>query len=375
MRLLALIALLVLFFPASLAAAQKSTSARQALVTDYQTGQLLLNKNADQRMPTSSMSKVMTIYMVFDALKKGTITLDTSFIVSEKAWRKGGSKMFVPQGKKITVKDLIRGVIVQSGNDATIVLAEGLAGSEDDFAKAMTEKARALGMKDTNFTNASGWPDPDHYSTAEDLALMTKHIIEDFPENYKFFAETEFTYNNIKQQNRNPLLYRNIGADGLKTGHTGVGGYGLIGTALKDGRRVILVINGLKSEKDRAAESARLIEWGLDNFINIDLGRGGTKISAASVAMGQAKTVPLVLKDDIKITIAKAQKNNFTLEVKYNSPLIAPIKQGQEVAILSIKIPDMEALSYPLLAGNNVEKLGFFQNTWAKMKYLFLGAL
>ncbi len=370
----ALLLLSLIFLP-TLAWATQSTIAKQALVIDFETGQTLLSKKSDRQMPTSSMSKVMTIYMVFDALKKGTITMDTAFKVSEKAWRKGGSKMFVQQGKKIKVKDLIRGVIIQSGNDATIVLAEGLSGSEEAFAKSMTTKALEMGMNNSNFVNASGWPDPKHYSTAEDLALLAKRMIKDFPEYYKFYAEKEFTYSNIKQQNRNPLLYRDIGADGLKTGHTDIGGYGLIGTAIKEGRRVIMVVNGLKSEKDRADESARLIEWALNGFINISLAREGQKISQTPVIMGSIENVSLVAAQNIKLTIPKAAKNSFTVDIKYKTPLIAPIQESQEVGTLTVNIPNMKPLTYPLLAGETVKEVGFFKKAWFKMKYFLLGAI
>lgn len=375
MRFLAFTAMIFVLASTQVAYALQTTTAKQALVIDYETGQVLLNKNSNVHMPTSSMSKVMTMYMVFDALKKGTINMDTSFKVSEKAWRKGGSKMFVPQGKNIKVKDLIRGVIVQSGNDATIVLAEGLSGSEDAFAKAMTKKALEIGMENSNFVNASGWPDPDHYSTAEDLTILAKRMIEDFPEYYKFYSEKEFTFSNIKQANRNPLLYRNIGADGLKTGHTEVGGYGLIGTAQKDGRRVIMVVNGLPDEKARADESVRLIQWALNGFSNVSLLRKRQKISQAPVAMGQAETVPLVVAKDVKLTMPKAAQDKFTVNINYKSPLIAPIQESQEVGTITVNVPDMEPMTYPILAGESVEKIGFFKGTWAKMKYFLSGAL
>ena len=374
MRLLLALTLLLSILNFSSAKAY-TTAAKQALLLDYETGQVLLSKKSDEKMPTSSMSKVMTSYMVFDALKKGDIKMDTTFLVSEKAWRKGGSKMFVEQGKKIKIKDLLKGVIVQSGNDATIVLAEGLSGSEEAFAKSMTAKALEIGMENSNFVNASGWPDPNHYSTAEDLALMAKRMIDDHPEYFKLFTETEFTYNNIKQQNRNPLLYRNIGADGLKTGHTEAAGYGLIGTAVRDGRRVIMVVNGLENEKQRAAEAVRLINWGLDGFTNIALTKAGDTIFNAAVAIGQSETVPLIIEKDIKLTIPKTAKNNFTVDVKYNAPLIAPVEQGKEVGTMVINIPGMDPFSYPLVAGQSVEKLGFFKLTWTKIKYLLFGAL
>lgn len=363
---------LVLSFPAF---ASKDTTAKQAYVIDYETGQVLLNKNSDEKMPTSSMSKVMTIYMVFDALKQGAITMDTEFNVSEAAWSKGGSKMFVPLGKTIKVEDLIRGVTIQSGNDATIVLAEGLAGSEENFAKKMTAKAHEIGMKNSNFMNASGWPDADHYSTAQDLAIMARHMIEGFPEYYKFFSEKEYTYNNIKQQNRNPLLYRNVGADGLKTGHTELAGYGLIGTAVKDGRRVLMVVNGLASEKDRADEAVRLIEWALNNFTNKDIFKKGDIVTKADVALGKVPSIPLIIEKDIKVTVPKFPADSYSVQVKYDSPLIAPVKAGQEVGTMTIIIPDAENISYPIVAGADVEKLGMFQLTIDKIKRKFLGKL
>lgn len=374
MRLLALTFLLVLLIPSALWAAQ-TTSAKQALIIDYETGQVLLNKNADQQMPTSSMSKVMTMYMVFDALEKGVITLDSKFRVSDKAWSKGGSKMFVPQGKNVKIEDLVRGVIVQSGNDATIVLAEGLAQSEEAFATKMTEKALELGMKNSNFVNASGWPDKKHYSTAEDLALLAKRMIQDFPEHYKFYAEKEFTYSNIKQQNRNPLLNRNIGADGLKTGHTEIGGYGLIGTAKQEGRRVIMVINGLESESDRANESVRLIEWALDGFININLLREGQKLSQAPVTLGQQEMLTLIASKDVKMTLPKVAKDKFTVDLKYKTPLIAPINSGDEVGTIVINVPGLESKTYPLLAGEDIQKIGFFKEIWSKAKRFLTNSL
>lgn len=221
--------------------------------------------------------------------------------------------------------------------------------------------------------NASGWPDPDHYSTAEDLTIMAKNMIEKFPEYYKFYSEKEFTYNNIKQQNRNPLLYRNIGADGLKTGHTEAGGYGLIGTATSNGRRVIMVVNGLESEQDRADESARLIQWALNSFTNVDFAVAGQKIADANVAMGQAETVGLVIKDPIRLTMPRNALQTYTVDVKYNGPLIAPIKQGDEVGVMTINIPGMESKEYPLFAQNDVKKISFFKGLWKKMEYLAFG--
>ncbi len=367
-----LIALLFAAIP-SFVEARQDTTAKQAYIVDYETGQVLMDKDAIKQMPTSSMSKVMTMYMVFDALKNNIIDLNTKFAVSEKAWAKGGSKMFVKDGSKVKVSDLIRGVIVQSGNDATIVLAEGLSNSEDKFAQAMTRKAKELGMENSNFMNASGWPDPDHYSTAKDLTLLARRMIEDFPEYYRFYSEKEFTYNAIKQANRNPLLYREIGADGLKTGHTTVGGYGLMGTAQKDSRRVIMVINGMESEKERAEEGTRLIKWALNNFINKTILIKGADVAKATVAMGKTQGVALTVKEDVKMTIPKGEQDKIKFEVVYQAPLIAPINAGDEVANISITIPDQSPIMIPLFAKENVEELGFFKKTFFKIQQTILG--
>ena len=355
--------------------AQQTTKAKQAYVVDYTTGQVLLDKNSKEKMPTSSMSKVVTSYMVFDALKSGRIQMGTKFNVSKKAWKKGGSKMFVKVDTKVTVEDLLRGVIVQSGNDATIVLAEGLEGSEDAFAKKMTRKALEIGMEDSNFMNASGWPDPKHYSTARDLVVMTRAIIEDFPEYYTMFGEKEFTYSNIKQANRNPLLYLDIGADGLKTGHTEIAGYGLIGTAKKDDRRVVMVVNGLDSEADRKSESARLIKWALQNFKNEQILNQGQEITQAPVKMGVVDNVLLSVNDDILLTVPDTGDKVYKLSAKYNSPLIAPLKAGDEIGKLVISIPNIEAVEYPLYVAQDVPKLGFFMTIIEKIKHFIAGKL
>ncbi len=334
------------------------TAAKQAVLIDVETRTVLMDKNSQDRMPTSSMSKVMTMYTVFDALKEGRIKLEDEFLVSEKAWRMGGSKMFVEVGKKVTVEDLIRGVIVQSGNDATIVLAEGISGSEKDFARLITEKAKELGMKNSNFVNASGWPDVNHYSTAYDLALLAYRIIDDFPEYYKYYSEEEFIYNNITQKNRNPLLYRNIGADGIKTGHTEVAGYGLMASAKQGNRRLILVVNGLESEKQRADESARLLSWGLNNFDNITLFEEGEIVEQANVWMGQQESVPLVVTEDIRALYEKSNKENLKVTVELNEPVPAPIIEGQDIGVLVVKMGNFPKKKYRLVAGASVPQVG-----------------
>ena len=241
-------------------AVEFTTSAPQAFLIDAQTGTVLMEKDADKGMPPASMSKLMTAYMTFEAIKDGRLAMDTELPVSREAWRKGGSKMFVEVGTTVSVIDLLRGVIVQSGNDASIVLAEGIGGTESGFASLMNHRARELGLVNSHFTNSTGWPDPDHVMSPRDLALLTELIIRDFPEYFPLFEETEFTYGGIKQQNRNPLLYRNMGAEGMKTGYTQAAGYGLTASVNRNGRRLILVLNGMSSPRERVSEAARLLE-------------------------------------------------------------------------------------------------------------------
>ena len=373
LRLSFLCILLVLTSVSASLALPMTTAAKQAVIIDMGTGMTLFAKDADKRMPTSSMSKVMTAYMVFDALKEGKVTMNTPLPVSEKAWKKGGSKMFVEAGKKVFVEDLLKGVIVQSGNDATIVLAEGLAGDEDSFAAAMTARAHELGMKDSNFKNASGWPDPDHYSTARDLATLAQKIIVDYPHYYSFYSIKEFEYNGIKQANRNPLIYKNIGVDGIKTGHTEAGGYGLMASGEKNGRRVVMVINGLDSERDRADEGARLMNWALNQFENLALIKKDQILATAKTIFATEDEIELTVGRDIRATIPTLQKDNVKIETKYNEPIQAPLKKGDIVGEVLVFVPEVGEFSVPLVVANDVEQAGFFGRTIDKLKVLLSG--
>jgi len=349
------------------------TVAKQAIVLDADTGLVLFEKNADERMPPSSMSKEMTMYMVFEALKNGKLTMEQNLPVSEKAWRIQGSKMFVPIGGQVKVEDLIRGVVVQSGNDAATVLAEGIGGSEEMFAEMMNKKAKELGMNNSNFVNASGWPDPNHYTTARDLSTLALHQIRDFPEYYHYYSERDFTYNGIKQGNRNPLLYRGGGGDGIKTGHTEDGGYGLIGSGTQNGRRIILVLNGMSSMQERADESVRLLEWGLKNFTNVKIFSKGDTVDSVAVVMGVAESVPLVVDQDILFTLPLSARNDLKAEAVYEGPLKAPVNKGDILGKLIVNVPNAETLEVPLLAGADVPQLGFFAGLGAKIKYKLSG--
>ncbi len=355
-------------------AAAIETTAREAILVEVETGTVLLERNPDASMPPASMSKIMTTYMVFEQLKDGRLKLDDEFLVSEAAWRKGGSKMFVEVGKKVRIEDLLRGVIVQSGNDACIVLAEGISGTEEAFAEEMTEQAREIGLTGSTFTNATGWPDPNHRMTARDLATLARLIIEKFPEYYSYYGEKDFTWSGIRQPNRNPLLYKSLGVDGLKTGHTQEAGYGLTASAERDGRRVILVLNGLESEKSRAEESARLINWAFREFNNYTLFRPGEVVEEAPVWLGAEATVPLVLPEGLTLTLSRKERSAMEVKVSYVSPIPAPIAEGQRLATLTLRLPGSEPMMVPLRAGKAVGQLGFFGRINAGLKYLIFGA-
>lgn len=349
------------------------TSASAALMIEFDTGMVLLEKDADARTYPASMTKLMTAYMVFERLKNGSLSLDDTFLVSEKAWRKGGSKMYVEVGDRAVVEDLLRGIIIQSGNDATIVVAEGLAGSEEAFARQMTEKAREIGMLNTQFRNASGWPDDDHYTTARDLATLATAIIRDFPEYYHFYSETEFTYANITQGNRNPLLYRDIGADGLKTGHTEASGYGLASSAIRDGLRLILVVNGLESRQARSQESERLLDWGFREFSRLRLFEAGETVAQAPVWLGTEPTVPLIVQAPLDIVMRRTERDDLKVVLRTEEPIAAPIQPGSIQGEVVVTAPGMDTIRVPVVAGEPVERLGSFGRLRAAIEYLIFG--
>jgi serine-type D-Ala-D-Ala carboxypeptidase (penicillin-binding protein 5/6) len=355
-------------------AGNMDTIARQAVLIDMTTQTVLFEKNADERMPPSSMSKIMTAYMVFSALKEGRVKLEDGMPVSQRAWKMGGSKMYVELDNSVKIDDLIKGVIVQSGNDACIVLAEGLAGSEEEFARRATAKAKELGLTGTNLVNATGWPDPQHYMTARDLAKLAQRLITDFPEYYHYYSIREFTYHKIKQGNRNPLLYRNIGADGLKTGHTDAAGYGLTASAERDGRRLVLVVNGLPNMQARADESARLIEWGFREFQNYALFKRGDVVDEARVWLGQAPTVPVTVAKDLKVTMTPSERDGMKVTLVTPTAVAAPIKAGDPVGKLVITGPGFSAKEVPVVAAADVERKGVFGRAVAAARYFVFGS-
>lgn len=350
------------------------TAAKEAILVDYDTGAVLLEKNADVPTPPSSMSKLMTVYMVFDRIQKGDLKLTDELPVSPRAWKMGGSKMFVMVNTKVSIGDLLSGVIIQSGNDATVVLAEGLAGSEEVFAEQMTRKGKEIGLTNSQFKNASGWPEDGHYMTARDIATLAAHTIHDHPEFYQIYKHKEFTYNKIKQGNRNPLLYDTTGADGLKTGHTEAAGYGLAASVERNGRRLILVINGLTSMQQRANESRKLIEFGFREFENYRPFRAGESVAEADVWLGTQSKVALVVDQDSVITLPRNARNSAKIVAQYNGPLAAPIEKGAVVGQIVIEAPDSPAVKIPLKAGASVERLGLMGRISAAFSYLIWGA-
>lgn len=344
------------------------TLAQYAFIMDYNTGTVLMDKLADQPMHPSSLTKIMTCYIVFAMLRTGRLKLDQLLPVSEKAWKMQGSKMFVPLNGQVSVQDLIQGVVIQSGNDACIVLAEGIAGSEQQFVSMMNEMAPKMGLRNSHFMNCTGWPDSNHLMSARDIALIAYHLIHDYPEYYHFFSEKEFTFNKITQGNRNVLVDKGL-ADGLKTGHTDAGGYGLCASSERNGRRVIMVVNGLTSMNMRAHESERLIEWSFNQFENVKLFNKGDIVEQAPVWMGAQETVPLVAGENLVLTLPVGMREKLKVTLDYNAPLSAPVMKGQNVeASLSVKNGGI-TVQVPIIAGETVEKANIISRMMKNVSY------
>lgn len=340
------------------------TPARQLLLMDYETGEVLYDKEGRSPMKPASMAKLMTTAIVFDKIKAKELGLDTVFTVSEKAWRisvgerEASSKMFLEVGSKVRLEDLLRGIIIQSGNDATTVVAEGIAGSEEGFAQIMNQTAKRLGMTHSTFRNSSGLPDPDQWVSAYDLALLARYIISEHPQLYRFYSEREFTFNGIKQGNRNPLLATFPGADGMKTGHTAESGFGLVGTAVRDGRRLIMVINGLSSMAEREKEAPRVLELAFREFRTLQLFDKGDVVTEAEVFGGARRAVPLVVNTRMAMTMRRAAREQLKAVVHYDGPLNAPVARGARVGTVTISAPGAKTLSAPVFAGAGVQRVG-----------------
>ena len=356
----AITALFALLLP--LQALAFDTTARSAWVYDVGTGTVLLQKDADQPVPPASMSKLMTVYMLFEAIRDGRLQMDTRLPVSSKARQMQGSTMFLNERDRPTVEELIQGIIVLSGNDACVVVAEGLAGTEEAFARQMNDRAQALGMTQSHFVNASGWPAPNHVMSAHDLGILAEHLVEDFPELYKYFAVTEFPYDNrapANRFNRNPLLKLGIGADGLKTGHTQEAGYGLVGSAVQGGRRVIFVVTGLDSEKARAEEAERIAAWAFRDFTMKEVVPEGETVASVPVWLGSKSQVALTTENGLNVLMPIGAEAGVTAEAVFTGPIQAPVAKGARLGTLEIQIPGVGPANVPLIAAEEIASAGF----------------
>lgn len=363
------------FDPAAL-----QTNAAFALMMDHETGSVLFSKNGDQTMAPASMAKLMTVAILFEKLKHGELRLEDTFTVSERAWRlsvagkNASSKMFVSVGSQIRVEDLLRGIIIQSGNDACTVVAEHFSGSEEAFSELMNAEAKKIGLANSVFKNASGLPHPEMRVTAHDLAKLASYLIREFPQYYGYFAEREFSWNGIKQSNRNLLLGTYPGADGLKTGHTEESGYGLVSSAVQDGRRLILVVNGLRSENERASESKRLLDLGFREFRTYALLKAGEVVGEAEVWAGEVRAVPLAVRQPVKVLMRRASREGLKVFLNYNEPVMAPVERGKELGRLKISAPGIPDMTVPVFAGATVESGGIFTQIKMGIKELLSSA-
>lgn len=352
---------LLLTAPDEVRAQGFQTTAPTAILVDANSHAVLFEKNADELMAPASMAKTMTAEIIFNELKNGRLSMDSEFTISENAWRKGGgssggSSMFAKVNSSIRLEDLLRGLIVQSGNDAAIAFAEGIAGTEESFARLMNERARQIGLTNTTFRNSTGYSHPEQKTTVRDLAKLAIHIIETYPDLYKFFGEREFTWNKIRQHNRNPLLAMEIGADGLKTGNLDESGYGLIGSAVQNDQRLVVVVNGLKTARDRANETRKLLEWGFRAFEPHELFAEGQVVGEAQVFGGSKRSLPLVSKKPVRVLVHRGERERISARIIYTGPLKAPIQKGAEVARLQVNRGDMQALELPLYANEDIDE-------------------
>ena len=347
--------------------------AKQVIIYDHEADEVLFEKNADQIMKPASMAKVMTAYIIFDKLKDQSLQMSDTFLVSNRAWRMGGSRSFLELNTNVSIKDLLLGLIVQSGNDAAVVLAEGISGGEEAFAREMNRYAKILGMNNTYFTNATGWPHPDLKTTSRDLIILTRNIINNFPKLYELFNEKIFTYNNIKQSNRNPLLYSMNGADGLKTGHTNESGYGLIGSVKKNNRRVSIVINGLNSKKKRTFESKRLFNIVFRETALLSLFNDKKSLARANIWLGKQPQVDLVAEKAFKKIISPLELNKTKIKIQWKDPISAPIAKGDKVGDIFIDIPGKELIKQNIVSSQNIDTMSTFMKAKSILMYLLYG--
>ena len=372
---LALMQLWLLVFSSASGAiipAAPQLSAEAYILIDGSTGSILAEHNSEQRLPPASLTKIMTSYIGALQIRNGVIDLSDEVSVSVKAWRMKGSLMFIQEGTKVRLEDLLRGIIIQSGNDASVALAEHIAGSEDVFADLMNKHALRLGMLDTNFVNATGWPHEEHYTSAKDMATLTQELIKDFPEHYKMYSEKGFTYNDISQRNRNTLLFRDNTVDGVKTGHTEAAGYCLVSSSFRDGMRLIAVVMGASSKTIRAQESQKLLAYGFRYYDTVDLYRSNESIRKVRVWDGTHLSINLGLMENLSVTIPEGAADNLTSDLIINSEIRAPLRKGQELGTLSVVLSGEEFLSVPLVALNAVERAGLVRRVWHSIQLFFI---
>jgi D-alanyl-D-alanine carboxypeptidase (penicillin-binding protein 5/6) len=373
--------ILTSFFFVKLASANLDVKARTAILQDYHSGEILYEKEADTSIYPASMTKIMTSIIAFDLIKSGDLNLNDKFIVSENAWRlssSGYSSMFIMVGDEVSVENLLKGIIIASGNDACVALAEGIAGTEEEFAILMTTKAKEIGMENTNFANSSGINNPDNYSTVRDILKMSKYLIDKHPKFYEMFAEKEFTWNRtggdpITQGNRNPLLYKNLGADGIKTGYLAVEKYSLASSINRNGRRLIAVGSGFNSKNSRSRESTKLLTFGLTNYDLVIISKAKEPFDKVEVWLGKQDNVEVYTNQDIYKTIKKAKKKLLKVSVKYDGPIEAPIKKDEKIAILKVVYDDELVGEYDLLASKEVKKVNFVSRLLKSLNYLIWG--
>ena len=350
------------------------TKAEQAIVMDFDTNEILFEKNSNSKTPPASMTKIMTVYAAFDRLKNTDLSINNECTVSAKAYKMGGSRTFLEIDDKVSIDDLLKGIIIQSGNDASVALAECLAGTEEDFAKLMNVYAKRLGMNNTNFINSSGWPEDDHYSTVYDLAILSNAVIREFPDLYLYFADEEFTYNDIKQPNRNKLLSSVQGADGLKTGFTKASGWGIAATAKREDRRITVVINGTNSSRSRMNESANLINWAFSQTSQKELVSEGQVITQVDVWLGNKPRVNLISSRKVVSTLSFDQLQLIKSSIQYKKPLDAPILKGNSYGKLLISIEGKPNIEIDLVAEENVGTINPILKIFAALKYLIFGS-
>jgi len=376
-----LITILITFFISNSVHSNIEIKARTAILQDFLSGEILYEKEPDRSIYPASMTKIMTSIIAFDLIKSGDLTLDEKFIISEKAWRlstSGYSSMFVMVNDEVSVENLLRGIIVASGNDACVALAEGIAGTEEEFAIMMTSKAQEIGMSNTNFANSSGINDPDNYSTVKDIMIMSHYLIKNYPEYYEWFSEKEFTWDRtggdpITQGNRNPLLYKNMGADGIKTGYLAVEKYSLASSLERKGRRLIAVASGFETKNSRSRESSKLLTYGLTNFDLVEINKSGEEFDSVDVWLGKKDSVKVYTKEDIYKIIKKGKKKLLKVKMLYEGPVEAPISKDQVLAKLKIIYDDELIDEYDLLAKEQVNKVNIFSRLMKSLNYLIWG--